>query len=546
MVTWDEVFGLKKKGEVRITTPSLGEEVVKACRMALLGLSFPPTTILSPDGLQCHCKRSGEWNQGCRVCWAIQIEKKRRSVVSKSGNWKSMIESFLNEFFLSSVLPKIGPICSLIELRVLGREIERILNAIHVLLTGKNRWECLISTMEVEKIVHTSNPSFSHLLEELFEFEVSRSLEGEGPVELLRMFDDPQQRMLRYKRVIAERHPELFLRNITTIGCGTEICSAIGVDVKPSEGEEGVYESARTASVTPRIDFAEVEPFIPQPLDVRELPPIYRLDSIRTRLDEEAENLGRLTRDPDFGSDLLKKLRVVLLHTSDLISSVCFEALDPFFSLESEDSACELVARCLETTEEVQVEVGSCNSASMNVFALLEGLSFHIPFPVIYRNAFRLLAAVEYALHCHSRSWKPVMSWRANSAIYTVWWTLKSHLTSLHQFLRISAVEGNMQTMIHDLEQANTFEDQLQAHAQFVERIERDLFLKPAGKPFLDAAVELARLAVSFRSVIQRCFAFQRDEEDVLFELEPLVADLNKTVTFLRINLRTDFWSFIS
>jgi len=595
MVSWDELFGLSTAIETSLKT-SVGEEEIKACKLAILGLPFPPRTIKNQltDTLECECRRAIELARGCRIGWAVNIGNRRSIIVGKSGDWRPLIAQFLDDLFLNTVLPKISSIYSLIELLRLGRVVDRALNKLDSLLADGNRWGSLCYLIESEKVIGIDETPFSTLLENIFQFEIERALHGHGPVELQRLFDEQQQRIIPYKRVVGLRHPELIvstsdkkdeenrIENLVIETIQSDFGKELDVLLKPCNDEEYLtarkkkpidellYEpidTARTAVVTPRVESPEIEengqtepvmntevkkstvlrPEFNQSLlkSSFPLPPVYRIAEVQNYLHSYADELGQLTLDPNFGCEIGKMIQIVLLHSSDLTSSVCFDALDAFLNLEPEDTVCDLVSACL-SGRSVEITVGPPTQPTMNVFHLLEPLSFQVPFPLIYRDAFRLIVAVEYGLHSLSRSWKLVTSWRSSQAIYRVWWTLKSHLGSLHQFIRISAVEANISLLLSELKKAENNEAQLRMHADFVDRIERDLFLKSAGKPYLEAIVELSKLAVSFRYIIQRCFAFQRDDESVLFELEPLVKDLKKTVTFLRKNIKPGIWSFIS
>jgi hypothetical protein len=275
-------------------------------------------------------------------------------------------------------------------------------------------------------------------------------------------------------------------------------------------------------------------------------PAIYSVHVANKQLGTIVTRLGRASVDVSYSRTLRKSHEILLLHSSEIVENICRDAIDKYMNIESEDSLVDLISRCCSTVELRSTDAVDMRR-SVNVYSLLENAKLYTADndESIYSEAFKFLLTVEYAMHALGRCWSLLSMWQSDGkAVWTVWWSLRAHLTNIHQYLRIQAVETNQGWLMAKLEDAESRSDQRSLHAKFIERIEIDLFLTSECKPYKEAIIALCRLAVSFRTIIERCFAFQRDDEDVLFELENLIPEVKKITGFLRLNLK--IWSFMS
>jgi hypothetical protein len=492
-MSWDKVFGLTSLGSPSaVKTRSDNLAVFKAVRFGFLGIHYPPLTSVGSSMLDCHCRRSAEFSVGCIVCYAVEIGNMKRRVDELGGDWKNMILKYFNLY----VFPQIDGKCSLIELLPIGKIFFSIFSILLSILTSsQDRWQSLIDTIESVKCTD-GDLSIGPLLWELFRFELER-------VEGRRVFEEPLEMIAKNSGILAERNPEALI----SFRAKTEV--------------EG--------------------PTLPLPEET--LWPIYHIYNKRKVLESRARELGRFSVDKNMGENLSKLHETVLLHSTLVVESLCVEALDAFYEIQSEERLVDLISQVLES-EEFRVWIPSEEKSrrSMNVYTKLEGIEFSKKQISAYSEPFRLLLTVEYGVYCLSRCWTLLKTWKTCVGIYQVWWSLKNHLGSIVQFFRVSAIENNQQQLLKELEESSSYLDQLAIHVDFLDRIKRDLFLKPPGEPYRNAIVELARIAVCFRFIIQRSFAFQRDEDDVLFELEHLVGDLRTATSFLRDNLKSTVW----
>ena len=600
MTSWDALFELKYSSKIP-RSGSLATRELEAIRIGLLGIPFPPISFLNSQGsrlLECHCRRSREWNKGCRVCWSIGIGNRRRQIVNNQNEWKPFIQSFIDFFLNTYVLPVLSSKCSLIELVPIGRRIERILNTTDLLLSGG--WDSLLDLIESGE-----NCPCEELLWKIFRFELDRIERGSGRIFYMGN-SDSLQRITRYTEILKNQKSHYLLSPMSVATTATDAASEL-VDESRSiklvaeqqlddlielwhrsysenptphcrrrlpidqllTAQATPAESPRNFSVLAHRYASPAES--PHSLSVRaghhvdnksvlhekpwessviqyeaELPvlPIYHVHDLKLRLDAKADDLGTMTIDPNFSTEIDAFHKVVLLHDPSVVENLCCNAVDEFFEFKSEERLVDLIASLVGDSVEMWTPAEEPSRRSMNVHAKLEGLQFAQKIISAYNDIFRLLLSVEYGVHCLSKCWTLLKNWRHSLAIYQVWWSLKSHLSSLHQYMRISSIEHNRQIFFRQLEEeTSSYDHQLALHNSFIERVQRDLFLmKPAGDPYRSAIVELCRLSVSFRFIIQRSFAFQRDEEDVLFELEPLVSDLKEATGFLRLNLKSTMW----
>jgi hypothetical protein len=290
------------------------------------------------------------------------------------------------------------------------------------------------------------------------------------------------------------------------------------------ERPKAIEMSARTAHATPRLEdsFPSPAPNMIKEIfsvDSIDLPVTCILDSIRNRFRTYVDNLGKETLDPHFATEIDNTHKDLLIHSREVSESIC-ASIDEYLSCESED-----LVLC------GSIHVSSLER-SCDIFHLLE--SAEVP-ERLYKDAFKLMVAVEYCMHSLDRSWKLLSMWKDGLRIWALWRVLRWHICSIYQHLKVDVVEGNRKMLFEELKRAKSRSDQGRMHLEFLNRIEKDMFLRESGKVYRDKIVELCAIGVRFRTIVERCYAFQRDQEDVLFELEGLhVEDITG---FLRIHL---------
>jgi hypothetical protein len=588
---WDKLHGSSPSS----TPPSENEEnfwSMAAIRMAIMGVAVSPQTEIDPDSgrIMCACRRSPEYAKGCTICWSVDIGNLRTDIIRQSGRWRMFVEPFLDQMLRESVIPMIASTESIVEIKSQLRPWKCLLNKIASLVFRQPAalWSGLVSGIELERVLQISSTPFLELLVRIFEFELLEVLSGRETVsvEVKRLVNESEAKIARYNQILLDKNPSLLLESTRTeashavahpVELNAHIETRIEAELlledllkaalehtksfsKPKKRpidsllyeSSDVIASARTATETPRITTplphapsVETEQRVTS-LPIH-LPPIYVMHVVRDEIDRIAEKLGVQSIDIRYPEWICQQHEVLLLHSANLVETLCVEALDAYYLSNSEESLGELVSQGIQgKRSDFAIKFDGNNSVlkSSNIPDLLDGLRFpNISFESIYLDAFKLLLSVEYGLHSLERCWTVL---KDAPQVLEIWRSLRLHLLSIFQYLRMIGVEANQRQLVENLKRAKSLDDQIQSHAVFIELLERDLFLKPAGKPFRRAIYKLARLAISFRAIVDRSVAFGRHEDDILFELNHVNQDLTNAIVFLRNNLKHSIWSFIS
>ena len=579
------------------TVTSVTKEFLQAMKFAVAGTPcHPHTWLVDPGTLVCACRRSVEFNKGCRLCWAVSIGNRRCELlkawnaVSSESHTGQVLASLLDvqgDNFLASL----ESATTFADIYRIGLRFLQFLNTIEAMCASEHRVQHLCGSCDIFASLCDSDglcAGRSLLSAELSDIDRRISALACGPCSPLThprfdpLFQMKFAEIESYREWLSANRPDVM--SSLTMEVSQERVQVPNVSIADERMFESIRDSPQcgdrfktptfvkstagdirdgiaswrlslqlisghvdgSAAVVPREDSAVTGDVLPSELTL--------FEGLK-RLGLSAKMLGMLTISRDLLPELVKLHQVVLLHSSEIARGVC-EELEATLSFRSEEPLVSRLSVFFEHTPLSLIEANELRPSS-NVARMLESLSLTFSpsntnlSPLLttetvnaYWEMFKVVCALEYATFAQSRSWKMLSIW-ADREIYSIWKGIDAYLSSIYWFIRTRGVDQNQILLQREFNTANCLIDQIHAHSEFMKNVSRDFFLTSSGKPYLAKILDLCSTASSFRVIVQRCNAFQLEAASVKTELAAVIDNYLATTEYLRKNLKAEVWNFI-
>lgn len=489
------------------------DRVIHGIKLAVFGIPFPPVTEMIGSKLVCYCRRSAEFNGGCRVCWSVDIGNK--SLRLRKSSSEDLV-SLMDESAMDC-LTRFGKEMSLIRLRTWANHHSRLVELLLILSEPFSLTQ-LVELYDIQKLGETvSSQKLLSALRRIIKGRITpmiRHIHTGNKEMLIRVYSDSRlnqclDQIRRYREYLGIYNPEaLKVYDDSLASCHLE-------------GHLNTFTTQQT-------------------------PGIVQLSMFINEGDRISYELGFLTVSGEYMNTLQSLHKGVLIHSSEVAWRFCSQILEPFTAGIRKD---QFINEILDLEGAIEVEVSECISA--NVFDYIESMHLVLRFDSVikqidaFEEMFKILVSVEFGVFTLKQAWNYVGFWETDTTLHSLWWSFHSHMSSIRSYLRLTAVESNQRKLRARILDAKSWFEQIECHNRFISNLKRDLFLFESASVYKQHILLLAQCAVDFKLIVERCHRFGFSSSKVSDQLIHVKKKFESSSNFLRRTLKPHVWTFV-